>query len=661
MLLVLTLLQGQEVSAAPEHRARSSDPSPKAAPVLPGAPRPEVKAQPVVRPRRTGPEPAYLKLVRPNRRVDGSISLGTSSQGRLAQSAALPHVGKHHAVLPRWRVRHTNFGTDELITLLLHAAARVAQTYPGSRLMLGNLSFRNGGDIPWSVSHNSGRDADLAFYARRRTKPVLPTGLWRFGPTLRSLNPTGFRFDVPRNWALVKALISHPTIQVQWLFISTPLRAALLRYATARREAGWIVSRAAHVLRQPGDSRSHNDHLHLRLYCSRQDRLEGCFDYGPRWAGIKCHDPEVEARIRVLVPGLQDPEPAVRLGVIAYLVRLRARHSINDIARHGLRDPDPRVRTATLSTIIRWKSDSDEVLRALTHLIRRPGAGVLAPDPSFELPIPRTTPDLFQDQGRTGEQLRLAYRALSGLRSWRTIPLLRRALVSHRIITGKNGRGSVPEALLAAQAARALSDLRLAPALVKALDRPNSLLRQTAALALRRITNHTFGCAWHRKMSPRGRHRNARRWQRWWRQHRHWSRERLVRLGFRRVNRRLRSLKSRRATRTLVAYTKRNDHLGYNAHRMLRVLTHQQPKRALYTADSRYRYWHAWYQRKERLRLERLRAARRKRLAARRARRLARSRARRRRRVRHHRRARPTRRPTLRPARRPTLRPARRR
>jgi hypothetical protein len=37
-------------------------------------------------------------------------------------------------------------------------------------------------------------------------------------------------------------------------------------------------------LHQPGDSAPHDDHLHLRIYCSQNDRPLGCVDRGPvRW------------------------------------------------------------------------------------------------------------------------------------------------------------------------------------------------------------------------------------------------------------------------------------------------------------------------------------------------------------------------------------------
>ena len=42
----------------------------------------------------------------------------------------------------------------------------------------------------------AGRDGDLAFYVRRRGRPALVPSLVKFGASLRSIHPRGYRFDV---------------------------------------------------------------------------------------------------------------------------------------------------------------------------------------------------------------------------------------------------------------------------------------------------------------------------------------------------------------------------------------------------------------------------------------------------------------------------------
>jgi len=510
-------------------------------------------------------------------------------------------------VLPRWRKRHTNYSTDELLTLMNHAARRVALAYPGSRMMLGNLSLRNGGDLQWSQSHNAGRDGDVVFYLRRGRRYIVPTTMVKVNARLRSVRSRAVRFDLRRNWALIKALLTHKTIAVQWIFIAKYLKVALVKYARAHRESSVLLARVEKILRQPTDSLSHDDHFHVRIYCSREDRLQGCRDRAPFWKGVQTHNLAVAKRIRILQKGMRDPDASIRLKVIAQLVRLQARRAAAEVARQGLKDPDPKVRRAALEAILAWQNKDRAVISAISSLIQRPGGGVLRGDSRFERP--KQGPP---DRVRTGRQLRLAYDALAQLGCRQSVPLLRRALASKRSIVNRRGLPALPEPLLAASAARSVLDLRLVPALLTALEHPSGAVRRIVAGSLRRLTNHSCKVAWGRRLSKRQRQRLARRWQRWWRKHRSQSREALVRGGFRRISRRLRNLKTRRAQRLLVSYTRRRDHLGFNAHRMLRVLSGQRWRSpGPGNIGRRHQRWVRWFRRKWRRRRVRRRPRRR--------------------------------------------------
>jgi penicillin-insensitive murein endopeptidase len=182
-------------------------------------------------------------------------------------------------------MRGLRYATPELIELLEEAAASVAKRYPGPRLGVGNLSRRRGGRIRFSRSHQSGRDADLAFYvtdARGRT--VEPRDFVKINA--RGRGRRDLRFDVERNWALVEALLSSERAKIQWLLISRPLRRRLLAYAKATRAPAAILARARHVLHQPRWALPHDDHLHVRIYCSPRDVVRGCRDTGPRWPWV---------------------------------------------------------------------------------------------------------------------------------------------------------------------------------------------------------------------------------------------------------------------------------------------------------------------------------------------------------------------------------------
>jgi hypothetical protein len=91
-------------------------------------------------------------------------------------------------------------------------------------------------------------------------------------------------FDVRRNWALVRALLEEPGIEIQYLFIHARLRERLLAYAAEQGEDPSLLERAEALLHQPGDSAPHDDHLHVRIFCAGDDRAYGCRDAGPvRW------------------------------------------------------------------------------------------------------------------------------------------------------------------------------------------------------------------------------------------------------------------------------------------------------------------------------------------------------------------------------------------
>lgn len=210
-------------------------------------------------------------------RVAGSLSIGDTSHGRLIQAAELketPALG----ILPAQRARGLRHGTDELVAALEHAAEALHRA-TGTRLWVGHLSRRGGGDIPFSVSHNSGRDADIAFaYRSADGEPAYPDELVPVAPDGSAIRG-GYWLDVARTWRIVKALITGEA-QIQYLFVAGSIEGKLLRHAELTGEEAALIARAGALMQQPGRAAPHNDHLHLRIYCSRRDVLGGCHNTG---------------------------------------------------------------------------------------------------------------------------------------------------------------------------------------------------------------------------------------------------------------------------------------------------------------------------------------------------------------------------------------------
>jgi penicillin-insensitive murein endopeptidase len=228
-----------------------------------------------------------------------SASVGTTADGTLRHPAQLPFDGDGYMVPMPWRGRHANYATDELVGAVVRASRAVEQSAPGGVAAIGDMSHRSGGGTAEHRSHQSGRDVDVFFYGVDKDgRPVLPgDAMFHFAPDGRAMRwspprgvraPAGpvpaVRFDARRNWAFVRALLSDPESEVQWIFIHRGLAAALLHEATMQGDDPALVARASFIMKQPSDSEVHDDHMHVRFYCATADRRLGCVDKGPvRW------------------------------------------------------------------------------------------------------------------------------------------------------------------------------------------------------------------------------------------------------------------------------------------------------------------------------------------------------------------------------------------
>ncbi|MFT5430756.1 MAG: penicillin-insensitive murein endopeptidase [Myxococcota bacterium] len=279
-----------------------------------------------------------------------SLSMGTPGHGRLKNARRLPLSGLGYEVIELTRTRGFVFGTKELTALVSRMGGAVKRRFPTAILYVGNLSRRGGGDIPQSVTHNSGRDVDLLFYATDKTgKPVPRSKFLRFDKRGRAGD---LRFDVRRNWVLVKAALQDKDVQVQSILVAHWLKKKLLKYAKRRREKKGLIARANAVLRHPWGAAPHDDHFHLRVYCSLHERLEGCINRGPehKWANL--HDAEVAALVAKLAVAARSKNPAAAEAALEHLGRLHAASAAPTFHR-ALASSHDRVRRAALAALRR--------------------------------------------------------------------------------------------------------------------------------------------------------------------------------------------------------------------------------------------------------------------------------------------------------------------
>lgn len=255
-------------------------------------------------------------------------SLGDNSTGRLEGGRSLPLKTPSLRVISRTIKRGFTYGTDELVGAIVGAADAVREKLPGAVLQVGNLSREGGGDIGPSRSHNSGRDADIAFYLTDAAgKPAHPDGLVALGRDGRSRDGR-YRLDLERSWALVRTLLADDRVQLEWAFCAAWLRGLLLDHARAVGEDPAVVVRAETVLKQPSDSSPHDDHFHVRVYCAAEDRAYGCSGYGATWPWADPADEALDARARALAAEAVAGKGAARAKALDTLVEIRGRAGV---------------------------------------------------------------------------------------------------------------------------------------------------------------------------------------------------------------------------------------------------------------------------------------------------------------------------------------------
>jgi penicillin-insensitive murein endopeptidase len=345
------------------------------------APEPLIDGLPLVPIPRTHPAVGRL-------RGRGSLSIGTTRDGFVMGCRSLPADAPLRMLEVHSR-RGTGCATDDLVEALAKAARDVARAAPGSVMTVGNMSRTGGGDIPWSISHNSGRDADIGFFLLGPDgKPYVARDLVRLDRDGMGLDgEVPVRLDVRRTWLAVRSLLTNPAVEVQWLFVATPLKKAMLEHAK-RREPPSALARAEEALVQPAHAKAHDDHIHLRIYCPPDDLLEGCQDRGTNRPWFVDRKARVDARVAELLPLLRARQPGTRAAAAAVLGRIgRSEHvprllamlgdevaSVRLAAALAIAEAGPAGALPAVERAIRTAKD-DAVAVALLQAVERGTAG----------------------------------------------------------------------------------------------------------------------------------------------------------------------------------------------------------------------------------------------------------------------------------------------
>lgn len=246
---------------------------PEAAPAEPDVPaEPEVPGG--------GPDPLALAS-------DYSTSIGSPTEGSVIGGVPLPLHGPGYRFSPN-KDEASRYGTVELVAALVRSAAVVHQQMPGNTITFGDLGREHGGDIPGHASHRAGRDVDVYFYLLDhddqpfdgKAIPIDPEGKGiDFGDLADPHDDVPVKIDVPRTWRFVQALLSQEDLAVGRIFVVEHIRSMLLAEAKQQKAPKEVVARFEAVTCQP--RAPHDDHLHVRVFCTAEDIAAKCLDTRP--------------------------------------------------------------------------------------------------------------------------------------------------------------------------------------------------------------------------------------------------------------------------------------------------------------------------------------------------------------------------------------------
>lgn len=194
-----------------------------------------------------------------------SESIGTPNAGHLVHARQLPT--RHPAFSVRTPERA--FGTDETVRWIVEAFEAVRRAHPDApRLAVHDISRRDGGPLNGHHSHESGRDADIAYY-REECEGALCI--------FRRTNEDAL--DVELTWALFSHWLERERVEA--IFMDHALQRALYEHA---REIGVPRADLSRWFQYPRaiDERygvirhhpRHANHFHVRFVCPDSD--ESC-------------------------------------------------------------------------------------------------------------------------------------------------------------------------------------------------------------------------------------------------------------------------------------------------------------------------------------------------------------------------------------------------
>ena len=182
----------------------------------------------------------------------GSLSIGTAGRASLYNSVLLP-------ANPHWQIapNSDSYATSETVAFLQAAIDTVYELFPESpQIVIGDISSATGGRLKRHKSHQGGRDADVGFY-------------YKSGTTQWFLPATAANFDLARNWALVRSMVTRTDVEM--ILLDIRVQRMLYKYALSLGEDKDFLDHVFQCGRGLKDTIvqhvvGHRTHYHVRFY-----------------------------------------------------------------------------------------------------------------------------------------------------------------------------------------------------------------------------------------------------------------------------------------------------------------------------------------------------------------------------------------------------------
>lgn len=206
-----------------------------------------------------------FQIEQTGRIIKKNQAYGDYDHGKLRNASSLLEQQKtlklEHLFEISFSDRNTFYGTQEMMDIIELIGKKMSQS--GDKLYVGNISKIMGGQLPPSVSHQIGMDADLG-YPTSRGQVKFPVVVDR---QKRIFNT--FAYSTQKTYELFKFLVSQNNVTVAKIFVDQQIINDLCTYAKRNNE---LTGDQAALTRKMFNSLSHvdghGDHFHLRLMCT---------------------------------------------------------------------------------------------------------------------------------------------------------------------------------------------------------------------------------------------------------------------------------------------------------------------------------------------------------------------------------------------------------